>query len=261
MHTIHRLHAGTIEVDAGEFVLNRAHGTRVSAPAYAYLILGAAGAPVLVDSGTGDDGVLRSELGRHGLDPADIGTVIFTHLHFDHAGGASVFPVQTRFAVNRREMEFASGGMMRRDYRLAHLENFLERAYTPDGLWFFDFQQNERQSVLPGLSVAAAGAHTEGSLNVFVETDAGLACICGDVVQDVMAQIVAPANPLAHREPRLAGNSGMPQRADRAAIKALLGQVQWLLPAHDDGFRVADGRIVGRLSGAQTPGPVDSLQP
>ena len=257
---IHRLRAGSIEVDAGEFVQYRMLGTELSVPTYAYLIAGEGVDPVLVDSGAGDHNALRSELKRHGLSYGDVRTVIFTHLHFDHAGGASEFPSTTMFAINRRELEFAAGGMMRRDYRLAHLELFLDRTHTPGTIWFFDFQQLERQYVLPGISVAPAAAHTEGSMNVFVETKEGVACICGDVVQDVKMQVVEPPFQTNHREPRMAGNSGMTQLADRAAIKALLGQVHWLLPAHDDSYKVADGRIVGRLSGAHAPGPIDALQ-
>jgi glyoxylase-like metal-dependent hydrolase (beta-lactamase superfamily II) len=260
VYRIHRIQLGSIEGDAGEFVLNRTPGTKLSAPIYAYLIEGDGIDPVLVDTGAGDRDALRSGLKRHGLSKSDIRTVIFTHLHYDHAGGASAFPSTTLFAINRRELEFASGGMMRRDYRLEHLELFLDRTYTPGAIWFFDFQHLERQYVLPGITIAPAAAHTEGSMNVFVETQEGVACICGDVVQDVRMQIVDPPQQINHRELRLSGNSGMPQFADRTAIKALLGQVQWLLPAHDDSYQVADGRIVGCLSGPQLPGPIDALQ-
>lgn len=262
MHrSIHRLNAGTIEVDSGDFVQYRALGTRIRVPAYAYLIQGddAAG-PALVDTGAGDTDEIVTELKRLSLAPADIRTVIFTHLHFDHVGGAAIFPPSTMFAVNRRELEFAAGGTMRQDYRLADIELFLDRTHTPGAMWLFDFQGYERQHILPGVSVARAGGHTEGSVNVFVETPDGIACVCGDVIQDMQAQVVAPQFQVNHREPRMAGNSALSQADDRSAMKALLGQASWLLPAHDDGFKVEQGQVVGRLSSAKAPGPVEPLK-
>jgi glyoxylase-like metal-dependent hydrolase (beta-lactamase superfamily II) len=37
-----------------------------------------------------------------------------------------------------------------------------------------------------------AGGHTEGSMNVLVETAEGTACLCGDIVYDVHSSIVEP---------------------------------------------------------------------
>ena len=73
-------------------------------------------------------------------------------------------------------------------------------------------------------------------------------------------QVIAPPFQTNHCEPRLADNTGFSQAADRAAMKAVLGQTRWLLPAHDDGFTVEYGRVVGRLSSPKTPGPVEVLQ-
>lgn len=259
--SIHRLNAGTIEVDSGDFVQYRDLGTRIRVPTYAYLIEddGATGA-VLVDTGAEDTDEIVTELKRLGLAPADIRTVIFTHLHFDHVGGAAIFPSSTIFAVNRRELEFAAGGMTRQEYRLADIELLLDRTHIPGAMWFFDLQGYERQQILPGVSVARAGGHTEGSINVFVETSEGIACLCGDVIQDVEAQVVAPPFQVNHREPRMAGNSAVSQADDRSAMKALLGHASWLLPAHEKGFRIEQGRVVGRLSGAKAPGPVEPLK-
>ncbi|WP_334513338.1 MBL fold metallo-hydrolase [Bradyrhizobium sp. AZCC 1693] len=229
-------------------------------PVYAYLIEGGAAEPVLVDTGAGDTELIGAELKRFGLAPSDIRAVIFTHLHFDHVGGAALFPTTTTFAVSRRELEFAASGMMRRDYRLADIELLLERTHTPGAMWFFDFQGFERHHILPGISVAHAGGHTEGSTNVFVDTADGIACLCGDVIQDVRMQVIAPPFQTNHCEPRMAGNSGLSQAADRAVMKAVLGQTRWLLPAHDDGFTVEYGRAVGRLSSPKAPGPVEALQ-
>jgi len=52
----------------------------------------------------GDDVV--SQLGRAGFEPAGVGHVVLSHLHYDHAGGIEFFPDAT-FYAQRRELEFA----------------------------------------------------------------------------------------------------------------------------------------------------------
>jgi glyoxylase-like metal-dependent hydrolase (beta-lactamase superfamily II) len=50
-----------------------------------------------------------AQLREHGIDPADIGTVVMSHLHYDHASGIAQFPDAT-FLVSSAEWEAASGG-------------------------------------------------------------------------------------------------------------------------------------------------------
>jgi glyoxylase-like metal-dependent hydrolase (beta-lactamase superfamily II) len=52
----------------------------------------------------GDDVV--SQIAASGFKPADIGHVVLSHLHYDHAGGIEFFP-QASFYAQRRELEFA----------------------------------------------------------------------------------------------------------------------------------------------------------
>jgi hypothetical protein len=42
--------------------------------------------------------------------------------------------------------------------------------------------------IAPGIVCEAAGGHTEGSMNILVETAEGTACICGDVVYDIQTR-------------------------------------------------------------------------
>ena len=54
----------------------------------AYLVIGPEG-PLLVETGPGSTlQNLKAQLGRHGLAPQDIGQVLVTHIHLDHAGAA-----------------------------------------------------------------------------------------------------------------------------------------------------------------------------
>ena len=78
--------------------------------------------PVIVDTGTGTEEFIRqhhgyelvrppeqeplAQLERVGVDPADVGTVVNTHLHWDHCGNNDLFP-NARFFVQKAELEYA----------------------------------------------------------------------------------------------------------------------------------------------------------
>ena len=57
---------------------------------------------LLVDLGLGPGGALLDNLARHGVAPADVDTVVFTHLHRDHVGWTGAFPRAT-YLVNQQE--------------------------------------------------------------------------------------------------------------------------------------------------------------
>jgi N-acyl homoserine lactone hydrolase len=54
-----------------------------------------------------------------GVDPADIGLIVMTHLHYDHAGGLAQLPHAT-VLVDEREWAAAEGGSLTAGY-MAHL--------------------------------------------------------------------------------------------------------------------------------------------
>lgn len=61
------------------------------------------------------DQALRSQLPARGVRPEDVGVVILTHLHIDHASAVSEFPKAT-FVVDRREWVAAAHGGARHGY-------------------------------------------------------------------------------------------------------------------------------------------------
>jgi glyoxylase-like metal-dependent hydrolase (beta-lactamase superfamily II) len=103
----------------------------------------------------------------------------------------------------------------------------------------------------------AAGGHTEGSMNVLVDTDEGVACICGDVIYDIAHQIVDPHLQVMELDPAVTGNHSGSKRGEKAAIRNALVGSRFVLPAHDRPGVVAHGRIVGRTFDS-APGPVIS---
>src|SRR5277367_951645 len=81
---------------------------------------------------------------------------------------------------------------------------------------------------MPGVYCEAAGAHTEGSMNIHVHTAEGVATICGDVLYDINDQLVEPFRQTQDAEPQTRGNHGLSKRAEKGAIKKLLANA---LPA------------------------------
>jgi N-acyl homoserine lactone hydrolase len=123
------LRLGTVEVDVAKFMaMEPERGKRYAGPVTAFLIETDDGGHVLVDTGLAPEHVddpqarlpqpdvvvtMRPEddivhqLGRIGLAPADIGTVINTHFDFDHCGGNRHFRHADLY-VQRSHYEWAS---------------------------------------------------------------------------------------------------------------------------------------------------------
>jgi glyoxylase-like metal-dependent hydrolase (beta-lactamase superfamily II) len=83
------------------------------------------------------DGGIPQRLRDLGREPTDIGTVVMTHLHYDHASGLVEFP-QATFVVDRREWVAASEGSRPglRGYHHAHFDHAFDwRAVDYDDEW------------------------------------------------------------------------------------------------------------------------------
>jgi N-acyl homoserine lactone hydrolase len=62
-----------------------------------------------------------AQIRARGVDPDAIELVLMTHLHYDHASGATQFP-NAMFLVERREWEAAGSGGFRQGYHRPHLD-------------------------------------------------------------------------------------------------------------------------------------------
>jgi glyoxylase-like metal-dependent hydrolase (beta-lactamase superfamily II) len=254
------------------FVLGRSPGTLVRVPVLGYLIRGGP-APILVDSGyrsravierlgitchIGDEHRLERQLARFGLRVGDLGALVHTHLHIDHAGQDDRLPLTTPVIVNRRELEFAVSGVQGELYALEDTLHLVERLHTPGALQLLDLELTGPAEIAPGVTCAAIGAHTEGSLLVYVETGAGRVCICGDIIYSLQHQVVAPFGELPHGEPTPTGTHAASHREVKAAIKQVLSSCDVLCPGHHRPVRLARGQVVGQLRD-QIPGPLTAL--
>ena len=265
---------GDIELESSFLVLGHNCGRVKRVPVYGFLILGGTH-PVLVDTGYRDNAIMESlgmrglqfhenmienQLAKHGLKPGDIRYICHTHLHIDHAGKDDKFPMNTTVVVNRREMECSVSGLMHPQYPMPDIQHLVERIHTPGALRFEDLELTGEIELIPGVTLEAANAHTEGSMNVHVQTAEGRATICGDVIYDINTQIVEPFRQTQDHEPQVTGNHAGSKRAEKAAIKKLLNNSDFLLMVHDKPAKVVDKQIAGRLD-MQVPGPMVASLP
>ena len=275
------LDLGDIELESSFLVLGHDCGVALQVPVFGMLILGGE-MPVLVDTGfshpeimdnlgmkgfyRGDQG-LDSQLAKHGLERADVGIILHTHLHIDHAGKDSEFPMDTVVVVDRRELEFSVSGIMGEQYPAEYVKHLVDRLHTPGALRLLDLELAGPEEIIPGVRCEAAGGHTEGSMNVLVDTDEGTACICGDVVYDVVNQLISPFHQVMYMDAAVTGNHATTKRQENAAIRKAVNSGRFLLPIHDRPAVIEDAQVVGRLfdtvpgkviENSRFPGPLTS---
>jgi glyoxylase-like metal-dependent hydrolase (beta-lactamase superfamily II) len=143
------------------------------------------GPVILVDAGIGPEdapaaawapvpGKLPLDLAMAGIDPAEIGTVVLTHLHTDHLGWAvsGLFPNAGIF-VQKAELTWISP---RLDALLPH-----------DQLMLIDGDKRLTDSV----RIVATPGHTPGHQSVLVDSGDDLIAITGDLLVHAL-QLVAP---------------------------------------------------------------------
>lgn len=259
-YEIRILDLGRVEVDGSRTVITRKPGVPVRVPVLAFLILGPDG-PVLVDSGfrvpeilgrigmrafQSPEQTLESQLAEHGVRPADLRLLVYTHLHIDHAGRNERFPSSTTVVINRRELEYSVSGLSGASYPPEDIKPLIDRLHLPDALCLLDLELTGGEEILPGLLCKATGAHTEGSMALYLETAEGMACICGDALYNVEEQVVLQKGVLRW-DPVTSNNFVGTRREEKAAIKRILKSADVVYPSHDWPVTVAHGRVTGRL--------------
>ena len=116
--------------------------------------------------------LLVNRLGALGLEPGDVSMVMLSHLHYDHAGGAELFP-RSELIVQKDEYAYAhypasffAGSYYRKNFDL------------PDYRWRLLDGDTE---LAPGLSVLRSDGHTPGHQSLLVELpETGPVILAGD---------------------------------------------------------------------------------
>ncbi len=172
------------------------------------LLLKSLGCNILIDTGNGadfvkkygeklgnkftemyglkDDGPsLLKSLAKFGLKPDDIHHVILTHLHFDHAGGATterdgqMAPTfsKAQYWTQRENLETASQPNFREkaSYFAANFEPLVDAGVLK-------LLEGPTENILPGISTLISHGHTRGQQMVKVTDGKTTLLYCADVV-------------------------------------------------------------------------------
>jgi len=172
---------------------------------------------------------LEASLETLGVALADVDTVVFSHLHFDHAGGATRYDDQGRLEltfpgarhfVARTEWKIATSGAA--ELRGAYpTEHFLPIAES-NQLELFD----DNAEILPGLRALWTGGHTRGHHALIFESQGQTAIYPGDLCP--MAAHVRSHWGMAYDTDPLATRRRKPEVLGRAADDSW-----WVLWDHD----------------------------
>jgi len=164
-------------------------------------------------------------LAEIGLDPADVETLLLTHLHYDHAGCLDLFP-KARVFVHAAELEWCGGPAMAdasaaRHYRREHLESIFAMRST-NRVETID----DARDLGDGLSLHHAPGHTPGLMVVRIDDRDGPLVLASDAV---------------HLDANLEQRNPFPDGSDPQAHPAVFdklmqlsgGRPERVVPGHD----------------------------
>lgn len=206
---LYKIEAGTFHVDGGAafgVVPKKVWQKRYPCDAENYctlhmrcLLIDTGNKRILIDTGTGDKqlkylkyygfkGVVNfeNELKKSGYTCSDITDVIFTHLHFDHCGGA------TKYNADRSQIELVFPNATHW-VSATQWENFLNPnvregdSYFPENTMpIFEAGKlrlvTENQSICPEVQVAIYNGHTVGQLVSYIRIGERTLVYVGDVI-------------------------------------------------------------------------------
>jgi N-acyl homoserine lactone hydrolase len=119
-----------------------------------------------------DEDLLVHRLGALGFEPNSVDAVVISHLHFDHAGGASLFP-KSELIVQQDEYAYAH-------YPASFLASFYYRKNfdLPGYRWRLVEGDVE---LVPGVTVLRSDGHTPGHQSLLIELlQTGPVILAGD---------------------------------------------------------------------------------
>jgi glyoxylase-like metal-dependent hydrolase (beta-lactamase superfamily II) len=154
---------------------------------------------ILVDTGNGDKeddafmarfkaegrGLLDHNLARHSVRPEDITLCILTHLHFDHAGGATRLDASGQVVPSFPKARYVVQQQDLADARAPHLRvkaSYLPKNWEPlEAAGLLDTVEGHAE-ILPGLTVDLAPGHIEGLQTVTLAGPEGRVIYLADLI-------------------------------------------------------------------------------
>ncbi len=159
-----------------------------------------------------------------GIAPDDIGHVIVTHLHYDHAGNLDLLP-KARIHIQQRELHYATGCQMckplfRAAFAVEDVVQVVKGVYA-DRVSFC----HGDTPIAPGIETALIGGHTDGLQVVRVHTQRGWVVLASDAshyYENMDAEMPYPI--VFHVGDMVAGWD---------KVRALADSAQHVVPGHD----------------------------
>jgi glyoxylase-like metal-dependent hydrolase (beta-lactamase superfamily II) len=146
------------------------------------------GSHILIDAGVGiEEGRIIFNIENEGFDPAEVGHILITHVHSDHAGGAAKLKKKLGAKVY---ISSAEAGLMRSpDLKGLGLDIAIPDGFYPQGYEFPpcepDTELNGGETLTIGdwpIEVIHTPGHSLGSLCFHIERDGRNILFSGDVV-------------------------------------------------------------------------------
>lgn len=230
---------------SANFIGSDLHDAPMPLDYYVWLIRGAAGL-ILVDVGFGPEAAKKRSrqlirrpvdaLALLGVSANQIGDIVITHLHYDHAGCLDDFP-SARFHLQEAEMAYTTGRHMRHSflkhpYAVDDVIGMVRRVYA-GRVEFYD----GTATLADGITLHRVGGHTLGLQAVRVETARGPVVLASDAVHLYRNLTERRPFPIVH-------DIGAMMDGWRELL-SLAGDLEHLVPGHDP--------LVGELYPAPSP--------
>jgi glyoxylase-like metal-dependent hydrolase (beta-lactamase superfamily II) len=229
---------------------------RLDIPVMVWVLKGADGRVVLVDAGfhaekfvtrwkVQDFVTPAAAVARLGIQPDQVTDIILTHMHWDHADGADLFPKATVWMQKDEYVHYTGEAWQDAKRPGAGADaDVMTKLVARNLRGLLRFVDGDAQAILPGITCYTGGRHTFASQYVAVETAQGPVVIASDNV---------------YLYENLRARAAIAQTLDAASnlraqdrMRTLTAQSQIIVPGHDPAVferfpRVADGvvRIAG----------------
>jgi glyoxylase-like metal-dependent hydrolase (beta-lactamase superfamily II) len=164
-------------------------------------------------------------IARIGLKPEDITDIVISHMHWDHADGADLFP-KARIWIQKEELEYYAGTawQSRRTHGGIDPDDVLALVkLNTEGR--VGLVNGDAQEILPGITCYTGGKHTYASQFVGVNTAAGTVVLASDNLY--LYENLEKHLPIAGA---LDPESNL-RAQDR--MKQIAGDPKWIIPGHD----------------------------
>ncbi|MEI5682571.1 MBL fold metallo-hydrolase [Mesorhizobium sp. CGMCC 1.15528] len=180
--------------------------------------------------GAGDRPGILNALERRGLTPADIRTVVLSHLHFDHVANVECFP---KAELVLHETELAYFDEHKADDRAIPLFQVEGLLRSPQ----LSLVSGELD-VLPGIRMIRTPGHTGGHASLVLSVDGKCVVLAQDAVK--------------HRgEIETLNSAGaFDNISARESIRRIAAMADIVVPGHDASLTIANGKVAsaGALS-------------